>query len=277
MIQLFVDSLPGGIKAASGGTRSAITLDRPWQTDIVVDPSTCPFDTKQQLELAKFETEGGWRVLNNPYSPFSWHRLIVPKTCWAKDRVRSLGGGKKIAAALGIAKSIMGNEEHEFWLGVHVGSSAGQNIGHLHYHLLQPLKGAPPSNTEDPVVGHFKSSPLVLSEDYRYKVVAGGFRAGQFFIVPADNIIRFTEDEAVGLAIVLDRLITLCSRKFVSKQGLPPDYVIGMKFALSCMVYASYMPILNNWGFTEYLGLLESRPLILPWPHQESVRYLTEP
>lgn len=105
MNRLVIQQLPGGLSTASGGTRVSVKLDRPWQTDIVVDPSKCPFETRKQIQIATYEQSGGWNVLENQYTPFSWHRLIMPRTCWAKEQVRTLGGEEMTATALRIAAS----------------------------------------------------------------------------------------------------------------------------------------------------------------------------
>jgi hypothetical protein len=53
-----VENLPGLVGALSGGTRTKIKLDRPWQTEIAIDPASCPFETLPQTEVARFEDEG---------------------------------------------------------------------------------------------------------------------------------------------------------------------------------------------------------------------------
>ncbi len=276
MGQLIIETLSSGIRVASGGTRTSIKLDRAWQTDITIDPANCSFETRKQIEIASFARDGGWRVLENRYTPFPWHRLIIPESCWPKEEVRTLGGVEKIGAALSIASTMMRDEIGEFWFSVHVGPSAGQNIGHLHYHLLQPISGTDRPTRGDGVTDYVKSSSLVLSEGHGFKVVVGGCRAGQSFVVPLDHETQFADDEPNRLAKVLDYLITLCNKKFSSNRNMPPDYIIAVKFLFSRMVYASYIPILNQWGTTEYLGLLEGRPLILPWPHGVTLQYLKD-
>jgi hypothetical protein len=282
-MDLKIQLLSGALSTASGGTRISVKLDRPWQTDIIIDPANCPFETKPQVQVASYERQGGgWQVLENIHTPFSWHRMIIPRICWTKDQVRTLGGEEAIGTALCIASKTIRADAGEFWLGVHVGPAAGQTLGHLHYHLLKPLSRAAQSAREDRTVEYIKSASLVLFEDHGHKVVLGGCRAGQCFIVPLNDKLPFGDNEAVVLARVLHRLVTLYNKKFLSTNAddrlrLPPDFIISARFLLSRLVYATYIPILNNWGFTEYVGLLEERPLILPWPHEESARYLGEP
>lgn len=272
-----IQSLPGGVRVASGGTRIAVNLDRPWQADISVNPETCPFDTKQQAEIARIDDDGGWRILENRFTPYSWHLLVIPQKCWPKDEVRTLGGDQQIATALRLAVSHLAEQpEVEYWLGVHVGPLAGQNIGHVHYHLLCPLGDDPGIRSGREVVEHFQSSQLVLLDEPPVKVVLGGMRAGQCFIFPHGEL-RGTTLSEPELASVLSKVISMYRRGFTSLQGLPPDYIIGLTFWGTRLTYGTFIPILNNWGFTEYVGLLERTPLILPWPHEVTLRHLKGP
>lgn len=272
MTEREIEILPGGLSAAAGGTRTSINLNRPWQADITIDSSTCPFETKEQKEIARYNEDGGWQVIENQSTPFSFHLLIIPTVCWPKEDLRVLGGEGKVSRALKIAKDFISVGNQEFWVGVHIGPLAGQNLGHLHYHLLQPIDRAHQSSEE--VATYSQSNPLVIFEENALRVIAGGYRAGQCFIVPQSRRFDLTHETAHNLASVLSRIITLYNEKFRSTQGLPPDYTIGIKFLGSTMLYCSYIPILNNWGITEYLGLLERAPLILPWSHRTTVEHL---
>jgi hypothetical protein len=62
--------------------------------------------------------------------------------------------------------------------------------------------------------------------------------------------------------VTITAIISLYNNKFRSKQGMPPAFILGLKYEQQRRVYGSYTPILNNWGFTEYLGLLERTPLL---------------
>jgi diadenosine tetraphosphate (Ap4A) HIT family hydrolase len=271
MENLVIDSLPNGLLVASGGTRTEIKLSRPWQSDIRVDPSTCPFETPTQSEIARWEQSGGWRLLKNLFTPHDWHVLLVPFSCWPPSQIRTLGGMERIAAALHIVTEVLGNMPlEEYWLGVHIGPLAGQNIGHLHYHLIKPLSGPAGNPPASGVVEWMKNSRLTLLEDSELKTVLGGLRAGQCFVFPAGA----SKVTSGALAAALDRLIGMYSASFMSREGLPPDYSIAVKFVGAEFQYATLVPILNHWGFTEFMGLLENRPIILPWPNDESLRQL---
>jgi diadenosine tetraphosphate (Ap4A) HIT family hydrolase len=271
-----ITTLPSGIRVAAGGTRNAINLNRPWQVDILVNPAECPFETREQEEVAHFDIGEGWRVIENLYTPFPFHRLIIPRSCWSAQEVRSLGGEGRIVEAFQVVRSLLEDERHELWLGVHVGASAGQNIGHLHYHLLQPLERASGLvMMGDNLEYSGPSSPTIL-QDAAFTVVAAGCRAGQCMILPRDGPKYLSPNTVIELAHVLSEVITLYSVKFLSVQGLPPDYSICIVFKGPHIIRGSFVPILNNWGFTEYLGLLEGTPLVLPWSHEAAARFLTE-
>lgn len=261
MGKVVIERLPGGTN---------VRLDRPWQVDIRVDPRTCPLENSGERPLQEFET--GWRLLLNKHTPFPWHRLLVPEKCWPKDRIRSLGGPRQIESVLRIVEEITNSELSEFWLGVHVGPSAGQNIAHVHYHLLKPIRSN--SKRLNEVPKYYSSLPNKLLQEGGFKVVLGGLRAGQCFVLPISKQPRRSE-WVPDLANILHRLITLFAEKFRSVQDLPPDYIIAVRLLGSKIVYASFIPILNNWGFTEYLGLLERTPVILPWSPEQTASLLT--
>jgi hypothetical protein len=262
--------LPGGIAVISGGTRTRINLNRPWQSELLADPSTCPFENTNEEE-ARFDIDGGWRVLSNRCTPFSWHKLIIPMHCWPPEKLRTLGGSESIVAALDIAQSLTLASEEETWLGVHIGRSAGQNVGHLHYHLIHPLDRVRDASSENEIF-NLRDESRILLRNAGCEVVVGGCRAGQCFFFPAG-----VDCENRAIAFAAQQVITLYGQKFKSEQGMPPDYMLSFVYRRKRLVYGSYVPVLNNWGFTEYLGLIENRPLVLPWPHEETLRHLREP
>lgn len=272
-MMLEIEKISDCISAASGGTRRGINFSRPWQSDIVVDPAVCPFETKEETEIPGFRQEGGWRLLGNKYTPFPFHRLIIPETCWPKERLRVLGGEDEIGIVLRIVQSILLVETRELWLGIHIGPSAGQNLAHAHYHLLEPLKRISPEPQSD-IAAHFRDSANVLLKGSHLRVVVGGCRAGQCLIVPENDSVKLTSEITRDMASLLNHIVKLYSVKFKSTQGLPPDYIIGFRFSGMKIQYGFYIPILHNWGFAEYFGMLEGTPLILPWSHKETFEHL---
>lgn len=270
---LKIEKMSDCISTASGGTRKGINLNRAWQSDIFVDPVGCPFETQEESGNPGLRRKASWRILGNEYTPFTFHRLIVPKTCWPKERLRVLGGEDEIKIVLTIVRDTLSVEKRDLWLGIHIGPSAGQNIAHAHYHLVEPLKRICLEPQGD-IVTQFRDSSDVLFKGSFLRVVVGGYRAGQCFIIPDSDKAELTPETIREIAVLLSRVIRLYNEKFRSTQGLPPDYIVGFKFSEMRVQYGYYLPILNNWGFTEYFGILEGTPFILPWSHTETFEHL---
>lgn len=279
---IVVTQQPGGICTAAGGTRKTVKLSRPWQTRIKINPETCPFEKPEEQEIVKTYDFGGvWMRLKNLYTPFPYHELIVPETCWDEERLRSLGGIVELVTALDIAvKVIEERSENKIIMGVHVGPLAGQNQGHLHYHLLSPdlAKDESPlllggRASEDEVHGYTQSNEhLTILESSGVKVVAGGHRVGQCFLVPKEPFAGITASGSLGES--LSRVIDLYAERFRSTEGFAPDYMIGLMFREKKFRYGFYLPILNHWGTTEYFALFGEEPVILPWSHEVTVEHL---
>lgn len=263
-----IQEWPGGICTASGGTRTAVKLSRPWQKDIEVDPSTCPFEPEKfgdREVFARSEEAGGWLALGNLNTPLPYHRLIIPARCLPAQELRLLGGEEHISAAISLAyQMIYASDREVFELTVHIGALAGQNLPHLHWHLVEPIavpeRQAKPELTPRDVIFH----------DYGLVAIAGGHRAGQCFIFH-DGV---TDISDTSISPFLADLVALYARKFCSTEGLAPDYQIGLKFVRGLFSYGMLVPILNHWGTTEYFALLGTGPVILPWPHEETAKYL---
>lgn len=76
----------GTLQILYGGTRKKLNLSRPWQRSIgetaEASKTTCPFETKPQVELDRVELEGEtWLVLDNIMTPYEFHRLVIPEKC----------------------------------------------------------------------------------------------------------------------------------------------------------------------------------------------------
>lgn len=263
---------PGGIQTVSGGTRNEVKLSRPWQVDILINPDTCPF-CKNGEERTIF-AKGGWWLFNNLFTPFRFHQLIMPNRCLRKEEVRILGGYQSIVTVFEIAQNVIQKDKEDFSIGTHVGPLAGQNLSHLHYHLLKPFDSQNSLVITDEFEDLRKNYSYLIFEQDNWVVIAGGFRAGQCFILPASNPVPFNQRTIKCLARVLTRIIALYNTKFLSTQGLPPDYRITVRIRNGEIFAGWYVPVLNHWGFTEDSALLERQPIVLPWPHEVTVKFL---
>ncbi len=286
---------PGGRRSVAGGTRTAIKLDRPWQKDIEVDPKKCPFCTKPQNEVRAIDLgeEGSWRVIENIFTPYPFHRLVIPSQCWSKEDVRNLGGEAKMRGALNLAmEEVAANQDRTIFVNVHVGALAGQNVAHLHYHVVQYKFD---DNSESPVMHKLHElydgrygytgplNHLVGGSNSVLQLAAGGMRVGQFFIFPTgSNALDVTGDVSrviVGQTIAgyLSSLITAMNEKFRSVQGLAPDFKISLMFQGGKFRHGLYVPILNHLGSAEEMAMYEdSCPITMPWTHEATVEYLKE-
>lgn len=260
------------MKSVAGGTRIEINLSRPWQKEIVVNSETCPFCTGEGHVLE--ELEGGeWLLLQNRFTPYPFHRMVIPRECWPVHKLRILGGVYALETALFCIKwTVRANGPEKLFVTAHIGPLAGQNVGHLHYHLVDySLGDRALSSVPDAMKKFFKTRrELIVLEDGSFLVGVGGTKAGQCFILPKTNKSVFeTPSEILG------QLVRLYNRRFVSTQGLPPDFSVTLQFQSGMFRYGIYTPILNHWGGAEQMALYEPGcPTTLPWPHEVTAEYL---
>jgi len=264
---------PNGMRSIAGGTRNEIKLSRPWQKEIEVNPATCPFCTGKGQVLAALEG-GKWLLIKNKFTPYPFHEMVIPARCWSPDKVRVLGGEEDIAVAFRLIQREIGNHSvKKLRVTVHVGALAGQNVGHLHYHIVEYMLDGDASESRVPSVMRvfFRTRhDLVLSQSNSFIVGVGGLKAGQCFILPD----RYHTSVAV-LARELSRLVLLYNKKFKSAQGLSPDFSLALQFLNGELQYGIYTPILNHWGAAEQMTLYEPGcPITLPWPHEMTAEYL---
>lgn len=271
---------PNGRKSVAGGTRVEIKLDRPWQTEIKVNPENCPFCTRKQNDLKVFDEEGGWRLIENAFTPYrvndGIHRMLIPLKCWSIEELRNLGGEKKLFTAFNIIQSEVNNyKDRVLWINFHIGYQAGQNVPHLHFHIVQySFDSEPNINLRTELTEYYKHSGiyqhLVFLEDSRCIFGIGGTRAGQCFILPKEMNVKLPE-----LSVNLFKLVYCFNQKFKSKQGLAPDYNVSIVMTGGNVLHGLYTPILNNWGSAEALAFYDaSAPLSMPWTHEKTAEHL---
>jgi diadenosine tetraphosphate (Ap4A) HIT family hydrolase len=269
-----MESFPRGLTVISGGTRTTLKSDRPWQGSMFVRSAECPFETREQTVVA--EGPHGWRVIENSSSPLKYHRLIIPSSCWEDDRLLTLGGPDQIRDALSIAGKLSMERKRPLFLGVHVGHFAGQNYRHLHYHLVE-LPGRHRSQSTERRLRSLgrRHAGRILSEDKEFIAFLGGCRAGECLLCPKKENASLTRTRSIiKIAELIHRIVAAFGERFVGTEGFPPHFMLGLKIQTGTFKYGFYLPILNHWGFTEYFGLLEGTPLLLPWPHEVTAQHL---
>lgn len=259
---------PGEMQYLAGGTRNKINLNRPWQMDLPYAPDKCPFCTKEEEEA--MPAPESWRVLGNPMTPHHFHRLIIPKECTTKEYVHILGGEQAIREALSIYETVIpvaANESFERTsCAVHVGYLGGQGLGHLHWHVCDAKE--PESLIEQVIRAELREERLLFAEESIFACVEGA-EAGQVFLVPTAPGFAVAD-----LASYIARVVAMYNEKFVSAQGLQPEYTVAVVCDGDGLRYATYVPVLSYRGFPARLAYTGDSYITLPWPHELTVEHL---
>ena len=281
-----VTQLINGVSTLSGGTRQEVKNWRPWQPKEIYQPNEkCPFcnlDSKREV----IRLGEGWMVLRNASTPFKKHELLLPADCWLEEKLRFLGGKTNLRFALqyGLERIILSKDFPSFptQFYTHIGSGAGQNWRHHHWHICWP------SVEPRPFIPNFRvpSEDQVINMTNNFISAVHGIYAGQTIIFPRFRspeliVNRLIDDDVFGDELLdeIFRTVELFNKKFKYPEpqdevGRGPDYCLG--FILNskddwCVVYT---PKLNNWGGSEIFAPICGTPYILPWPHSATVEYL---
>ena len=263
-------------RTLSGGTRTQVSVERPWQPRLIFPASreACPF-CRGTKETGEYSPGPGWRMLQDAFTPHVYHRLLVPTECWTEERLRSLGGVETVAMALRYAldEAAQGRATpFPTWIGTHVGHGAGQNLAHHHWHIFEPAMPLP-LVMDLPALR--RNNDEILRGSASFVVAAYGVRAGQMIILPRPELdlpaAQLFRDVALvqSLAHEIHRLVTLFNNKFRH-----PDYMLLLALQREDEWHVRYTPILNQWGMTEYAAIDYGTPFDLPWPHAATVQFL---
>lgn len=267
-----LQELPSGfMRTICGGTRNAINLNRPWQVKMDTNPSTCPFCTKRQREvMLSPKAPIDWLMTDALFTPHQNHHLIIPRTCWPMEKLQCLGGRQEIQKAFVLADLASRHQKEEMELFIHVGYAAGQSLGHPHWH----------SKNVD--VNELFDCPSLVLDQRRWvhqnaelSLYTGGIRAGQCIVTSRTRQAVKLESVIEQLAEMVDYIVRRGNEKFISKQGMAPDFMVVVRISNGDFLYATYIPILNMWGGPEYgSAMLEGGPITLPWSHETTADYL---
>lgn len=129
-------TLSGGTRAGKDVVKSK--MKRPWQVRLPEhDLTDCPLCNKPQKNE---ETHGDVKVFDNSNTPYNWHKLIVPTKGFYQASVYDdlfLYAPERFERVLGLCEEVLSHSSLDNTkLGLHKGYSAGQNIAHLHFHLV---------------------------------------------------------------------------------------------------------------------------------------------
>lgn len=163
-------------------------------------------------------------------------------------------------------------------MNVHVGWLAGQNISHLHYHLCDyEIGDSRYSTVRQEMLRFFDVHQNLVLQNDTVILGVGGARTAQCFLLPKEELSeKPVSEQLLILASRLARLVSLYNDKFRSKQGIGPDFKIGLFFEKAIFQYGFYIPILNHWGASEEMMLYEHgrARIALLWPHELTSKYL---
>ncbi len=270
MIGVIFEPLVGGFTfVTGGGTITAIKLSRTWQSPLPIAPEKCPFCTKPQEEIFLPNLPAGWRLLGNLFTPHRRHRLIIPGKCWDAKTLQTLGGSTAIREALKVVRLAITEDRVEMSAFIHVGQSAGQNLGHAHWHLME-------IRVREPFTSTSLSRELLVHQCENLEIFAMGAHTGECLIVQRDKHLKFDEKTAEEVASTLDWIVSRGNEKFRSTEGRPPEFIVSVRISADGHFrYADYCPILNIWGAPEYVfAPLEGGPVTLSWPHELTATHL---
>lgn len=279
-----------GLQTLCGGTRTSVKVDRPWQPKMVFPtPNPCPFCTKKQEDEYMHCPDDYFyfKTFQNSNTPFPYHRLLIPTRCWEERELRNLGGRDALGLALECAfKEVLRTRPRVYptWIYTHIGYGAGQNLTHNHWHLCGAPTEPKPLAIDGETLFAFsqafadKSSQVILSFGQFVTAIVHGVRAGQVIIAPhsvgAGGIIttnNFVTNPYVQKNVfdTTHQIVNLFNQKFNY-----PDYCLFVALNSETDWHIRYIPILNNWGGSEFAALDYGTPFVLPWPHSETVKFL---
>ncbi len=255
----------------SGGTKTAIKLSRPWQPPLPIDPEKCPFCTKPQDEIPLSGISTRWRFLPTYFTPHENHRLIIPQKCWGAEKLQTLGGFTAIHEALEIVRLAIKKDRVEMATFIHVGQSAGQNLGHAHWHLMEVL-------VRKPLLCVQYHPELLVHRKEKMDIFAAGARAGECLIIQRGKRLKFDKQATAQIADTIEWIVSRGNEKFKSTENRPPEFNISVRISADGYFrYADYCPILNVLGATECVfAPLEGGPVTLAWPHEVTAAYLRD-
>lgn len=277
------------------------SFNRWWQVSREDDPATCPIKNKPQTVLRRmhvhpgYETQashttrekeqtvlekvrvGGVELQLHPsfYAhEGSNHYLIMPEACWSRATTQILGGPEVIKGIVELAGQTIdekfGGNGQVSW---QVGLWAAQNLVHPHGHVYKDLGGAAVLDEmfmED--IQFIVSPDLHVFDEAGLIVAAGGHRTGGVIIFPSSTPPKFGD----ATAALLDHLITLYTKKFVSVQGMPVDYAFELCIRNGKVAFGTFYPITGPLGTMEYFApfMPGSKYWNIGWPEERTKEYL---
>lgn len=257
-------------------------IERPWQPPQPARGTTCPFCPPDQGgKIDRLENNGEvieWHPNKECYemislnqlnfSPMLYHELLVPR-----DDSPWLHGAEpnKVAKILATIFKIQRERVLEFpgvtnaQFEAHFGLCAGQNVKHGHAHIIG--SDWPQAQTSCPWC-EWQSADYILFETERVVAFLDGVRAGQTVVLLKNH--ESGEGHEQEIALVFCEVRDLFSQKFNT-----PEYMIGSSVSKNNgHFWMEYIPILNHFGYSEFLAMRGLGAYCQPCSGQEMLNFL---
>ncbi|MDO8591216.1 MAG: hypothetical protein Q7R65_04555, partial [bacterium] len=253
-VHITTQRLPSGIVVASIGTQSEICFSRPWQSKLTEDkPKWCVFDGSSLGDKAQRFPHicKNWLAVDNVRKTGGVNKLIMPNNCWDESEIQRLGGAQEIEKAFTIAACLepQVNMDGLLFL-VQIGLHGGASMPwHLHYQL-QTLEEENNHGGLEKFFSEIGKSTLVIRQTSEWRATLGGRYAGQCFFLP-EAPPKICDQRAIhALSAFVSDIVDLYNFKFVSKEGLPPNFSIAFVIDGDGSIrYGSNKPVLyHQWG-----------------------------
>lgn len=253
-----------GVTVRNNRFWAPIYLDRPEQLSIAKwrETTPCAFHTsgsKAPVVVKEYPDIAEGMVLQGAlFASHTRHELLRPLTaCWSEEDIRRLGGPDRLLAIYeGIFAPLMQERKPEW---VHLVQYVGRTVGmsqpdfHVHF-LTNPMSATAFAATCGPeALQDLRRSKMTVTESGNIRMVCQPvFGAGQCWIIPSDGSASRTDD----LVKVLISATEMFAQAFTSKQGLPPDFSMLLRFLHGQFHSGVYTPRLAPPGAEQTMAML---------------------
>ncbi len=212
---------------------------------------TCDFHTKPQRVIRAYDDIAGGMVLQGAlHRSHTEHLVTRPKNgCWPVDQIHNMGGRKYALTIYQrvILPLIEERKVGQTFVAKYAGKSAGMSQPDDHTHILLNPESATifAASSGPEAIRDLRASKAIITETGNIRMVCYPvFSAGQCWMVAMDGSGTKIEDVVDVLTTTND----LFAKKFRSKQGLPPDWSIHLRFLGTNFVAGHYTPRITTPG-----------------------------
>jgi hypothetical protein len=279
MTPLIIESWPGGVcTQANPGVH--VKLDRLWQYEITVSTGT-PCDlcaSAYKIREFRIGSQTSWILADNIRRDRRVQMLFYPASCSTKVWHPRGFTNADVTILVDPLEYAIGHHcepDTHYTASLQCGGLAGSSQEHPHMHWYTPNASSVAAvlRERDDIRDYLsRSSRRVIDLGCDgVACVAGGAFTGQCYLVPTDKDF-LTPGQAFS---ALRALTALYDRKFMSAQGLVPEYDFVIEVADGGILFATYFPVLSQWGGAQRRSVGGSvEPISLAWSHDATVRHL---